>query len=71
MNFKNIGYYILILSLLILGGSGIYQLFKELIFTSELGIIYKISIIGIIIGIVVLLIGLIIERIRGNKNDNH
>ncbi|MFW6026742.1 MAG: hypothetical protein ACOCRX_10405 [Candidatus Woesearchaeota archaeon] len=71
MNFKSIGYYILIVSLLLLGTSGIYKLFEKIIFDVDLSSFFKILIIGAITGILFLLIGLIIERIKEGKNDNN
>ena len=65
MDLKKIGYYLFIFSLAILAGSGIYKLFETVILDSTLGITYKVSITGIVIGITVLIIGLIIERIKG------
>ena len=64
MNLKTIGYYILIISLAFLIGTGIYKLFEELIFQSGLPLIYRLSITGLITGLLIILIGLIIERIK-------
>jgi hypothetical protein len=71
MSLKSIGYYILIISIALLVGNGIYKLFEEIIYNSELTLIYKVSITGIIVGIIVLLIGLIKERRGEDKNNDN
>ena len=67
MNLKTLGYYILLISLVLLIGSGLYKLLERILFENELALIYKISIIGLILGILFLLGGLIIERIKEEK----
>ncbi|MFW6026745.1 MAG: hypothetical protein ACOCRX_10425 [Candidatus Woesearchaeota archaeon] len=67
MNFKTAGYYILIISLILLIGNGIYRLLETIIFDYSLSIFYKIVLTGIIIGVLFILTGLIIERIREEK----
>lgn len=70
MNIKNIGFFVLVLAAVLLIGNGIYRLFIELFIDTEISLIIKVGIFGIIIGIMLLIIGLIIERIKDKKNEN-
>ena len=69
MNIKNIGFIILVLAAVLLIGNGIYHLFIELFIDTEVSIIIKVGIFGIIKGIILLIIGLIFERIQDKKNE--
>ncbi len=70
MNIKNIGLVILILAAALLLGNGIYHLIMNLLIDTDLSLIVKIGIFGLIIGIIIIIIGLIIERVKDKKNEN-
>lgn len=70
MNIKNIGLTILIIAGALLIGNGIYNLFINLLIDTDLSLLVKIGVLGIIVGIIILLVGLIIERIKDKKNEN-
>ncbi len=70
MDIKNIGFIVLVLAAVLLIGNGIYHLVIELFIDTEISLIIKVGIFGIIIGIMLLIIGLIIERIKDKKNEN-
>ena len=69
MNIKNIGLTILIIAAALLIGNGIYHMFIDLLIDTNMSLLVKIGIIGIIAGIIVILIGLIIERIKDKRNE--
>jgi uncharacterized membrane protein len=66
---RNLGIFILILGIVILLGSGFYYFVKEFIMDINLPIIIKLGLSGVLIGVFVLLISLIKERIeeKGDK----
>ena len=69
MNFKNIGLVILILAGALLLGNGIYHLITNLLIDTELSLIVKIGIFGLIIGVIIIIIGLVIERVKDKKDE--
>jgi len=69
LNIKNIGLTILIIAAALLIGNGIYHMFIDLLIDTNMSLLVKIGIIGIIAGIIVILIGLIIERIKDKRNE--
>ncbi|MFO7815649.1 MAG: hypothetical protein R6V14_07980 [Halanaerobiales bacterium] len=70
MNIKNIGLTILIIAASLLIGNGIYHLFVDLLIDNSLNLLIKIGVLGIILGIIILLVGLIIERMKDKRNEN-
>ena len=70
MNIKNIGLVILIIAAALLLGNGIYHLIMNLLIDTDLSLIVKIGIFGLIIGLIILIIGLIIERFKDKKNEH-
>lgn len=70
MNIKNVGLTILIMSVILLVGNGLYHLFVNLFFDNELSLIVRIGIFGIIIGVLILIYALVRERIKDKKNEN-
>lgn len=69
MNIKNIGLVILIIAAALLLGNGIYYLIMNLLIDTNLSLIVKIGIFGLIIGTIIIIIGLIIERIKDKKDE--
>ena len=69
MNIKNIGLVILIIAAALLIGNGVYHLIMNLLIDTELSLIVKIGIFGLIIGLIIIIIGLIIERVRDKKDE--
>lgn len=70
MNIKNVGLTILIMAVILLVGNGLYHLFLNLFFDTELSLIVRIGIFGIIIGVLILIYALVRERIKDKKNEN-
>jgi hypothetical protein len=66
MSFKKLGLSILMLGVLLLIGTGLYKFFQEV----NIPLVIKLGLTGVILGILILLISLIIERWEDNKNDN-
>ena len=69
MNIKNIGLIILILAAALLIGNGVYHLIMNLLIDTGLSLIVKIGIFGLIIGLIIIIIGLIIERVKDKKDE--
>ncbi len=69
MNIKNIGLIILIIAAALLIGNGVYHLIMNLLIDTDLSLIVKIGIFGLIIGLIIIIIGLIIERVRDKKDE--
>jgi uncharacterized membrane protein required for colicin V production len=69
MNIKNIGLIILILAAALLIGNGVYHLIMNLLIDTDLSLIVKIGIFGLIIGLIIIIIGLIIERVKDKKDE--
>lgn len=69
MNIKNIGLVILILAGALLIGNGIYHLVMDFLINNDFSLVIKIGIFGLIIGVIIIIIGLIIERIRDKKDE--
>jgi len=69
MNIKNIGLVILIIAAALLIGNGVYHLIMNLLIDTELSLIVKIGIFGLIIGLIIIIIGLIIERVKDKKDE--
>ena len=68
MKLKSIGYFILILNLIFIIGYGIYKLLEVIILSPEINLVIRIPLTGIIVGIIILLIALIKERINEKEN---
>jgi hypothetical protein len=69
MDIKNIGLTILVIAAAILIGNGIYHLIVDLFIKTDMTLIVKVGIFGIIIGLVIIIIGLILERLKDKKNE--
>jgi uncharacterized membrane protein required for colicin V production len=69
MNIKNIGLIIVILAAALLIGNGVYHLIMNLLIDTDLSLIVKIGIFGLIIGLIIIIIGLIIERVKDKKDE--
>ena len=66
---KKIGIIVLIISLFILIGSGLYHLMTALINDPSLPFLIKIALSGLIIAVIIILIALIKERWEDKKNE--
>ncbi len=67
---KKIGLFILGLSILLLLGTGLYYFLTEFFRDASVPVVVRIGIIGIVLGLVILLITLIKERMEDIKNDD-
>ena len=67
MKLKSIGYFILIFNLIFIIGYGIYKLLM-IILSPEINLVIRIPLTGIIVGVLILLIVLIKERINEKEN---
>ncbi len=70
MYIKKLGLAILGISLLILIGTGLYKFFTSILRDASIPVIVRIGITGIILGLIILLVSLIKERMEDIKNDN-
>ncbi|MEC9489453.1 MAG: hypothetical protein UMU04_00765 [Halanaerobiales bacterium] len=68
---KKIGTIILFLSLALLLGAGVYNLFMAIIYDPGLPLLIKIALLGLIIALIVILIALIKERREDKKNEKY
>ncbi len=68
---KKLGIALLIISAVILAGSGIYYLFLAIFNEPGMPFFIKISLSALIIGIIILLIALVKERLEDKKNEKY
>lgn len=68
---KKLGIALLIVSAAVLAGSGVYYLFLAIISEPGMPFIIKISLSALIIGIIILLIALLKERLEDKKNEKY
>ncbi|MFW6035852.1 MAG: hypothetical protein ACOCRZ_06315 [Halothermotrichaceae bacterium] len=67
---KKIGFTVFVISFLLLIGYGVYHFLAEF-FSSPMPVVIRIGITGIILGLVILIIGLIKERMEDIKNEKN
>ena len=67
---NTIGLTIFSLGALVLIGYGLYELVAALWQDTDIPIIIKLGIVGVILGVLILLIALVSERIKDNKKEN-
>ncbi len=68
---KKIGMTILFISLALLIGSGVYHMFLAIINDPGLPVLIKLSLVGLIVALIVILIALIKERREDKKNERY
>lgn len=67
---KQFGLGLLILSALALVGYGAFQALRELLWSAEVPLVVKVGVTGVIIGFILTITALIIERIKDKKKED-
>ncbi len=70
MKIKNIGLTILLIGAVLLIGNGIYNLFIEFLQNTNLSLLVRLGIYGVIFGTIIIIIGLVKERLKDKKDEN-
>ncbi|MBS3811299.1 MAG: hypothetical protein KGY44_05485 [Halanaerobiales bacterium] len=70
MKIKNVGLAILLIGAVLLIGNGIYNLFIGFLQNTNLSLLVRLGIYGVIFGTIIIIIGLVKERLKDKKDEN-